>query len=47
MKIVEEFGAENGDIEKIGNCIDQAVSLNRFEPDIPSIHSLFGLDAAV
>ncbi|KAF8242126.1 ARM repeat-containing protein [Wilcoxina mikolae CBS 423.85] len=37
LNIVEEFGAEKEDIEKISKCIDQAVSFNSFEPEIPTI----------
>lgn len=37
LKIVEEFGAEKEDIERICKCINQAVSFNSFEPEIPTI----------
>lgn len=37
LRIVEEFGSEKEDTEKVGKCIDQAVSFNDFEPEIPSI----------
>jgi protein JSN1 len=37
LRIVEEFGAEREDIEKIAKSIDQAVSFNEFEPEIPTI----------
>jgi len=37
LKIVEEFGAEEADVDKIAQCIDNAVGFNDFAPEIPTI----------
>jgi protein JSN1 len=37
LKIVEEFGAEKEDLEKMAKMIDNAVAFNDFEPEIPTI----------
>ncbi|KAL7271611.1 hypothetical protein RUND412_005611 [Rhizina undulata] len=37
VKIVQEFGAEKADAERIGLSIDQAISYNEFETEIPTI----------
>ena len=37
LKIVEEFGAEKEDVDKIAQCINNAVGFNDFAPEIPTI----------